>query len=262
MTEKEQQIIELLRQGKSYLYIQSVVKVSPSKIANVKKNYIENGSEFTEDTTATTTMLLATTSVNTGSSDTTTENYIESQNNLINNLKNKLTMNTDEIFEDDDLDYSEKGALEKIKLKMAHDLALKKLEREDEEISLRKRELRLKEEQASSEKRKTEKQGRSLIFRFRKLAEKVENGEWTYGEIDKCSEKATELKEAIEEYCFENDIDTDELSVLVILNKLESEFEGLQDENADEDDSIDIEFEDNVLELAEHAKEIDFESYE
>jgi len=198
---------------------------------------------------------------NSGTTGTTTS-YIESQNKLITNLKNKLTMNLDEIFEDDDLDLSDKAQLEKIRLKLAHDIAMKKLEREDEELSLRKRELRIKEEVAFSDRRKIEKQGKTLIFRFRKLAEKAEEGEWTYGNIDVMSAKATDLKEEIEKYCFENDIETENLSILVILEKIESEFENLQDDDSDDDDTINVEFDEDVLEMVERANDVDFEDYE
>lgn len=251
---KEQEIIELLRQGKSYSYIQKIVQVSPSKIASVKKLHMEGGSELSETLNDTTTILPATTSVNTESSGTTTTNYLESQNNLINNLKNKLTMDANEIFEDDDL--------EVIKLKLAHDIAMKNLEKDNEELSLRKRELRLKEEIAFADKKKTEKQGKSLIFRFRKLVEKIEDGEWTHGEIDECVSKMTDLKDEIEKYCFENDIDSDDLSVLVILKRMELELEEVQDDDAYLDDTTDLEFGDEVLEMVERAKDIDFDDYE
>lgn len=254
MTSKEQKIIELLQQGKPYSYIQSVVQVSPSKIASVKKVYMESSSESSDTTDDTTTILPTTTDVNTDSRSATTTDYLESQNELINNIKNKLTMNTDEIFEDDDL--------EKIKLRLAHDLAMRKIDRENEELELRKKELRLKEDAANSDKRKIEKQGRTLIFHFRKLAEKVKNGDFTFGEIDKYSEKATELREEVEQYCFENEIDSDELSILVILRKMESEFESMQDEDYDDNDINEVEFEDDTLEMVERANEVDFDSYE
>ena len=259
MTPKELKIIELLRLGKSYSYIQQNVEVSPSKIASVKRIYMDNGSEGYDCTT--TKPLPATTTVNTDSSDTTTD-YLESQNKLIINLKNKLTMNSNNNLEDDDLDLSEKAFLEKTRLEMAHEIAMRRLDKDDEELEIRKKELELKEKSASAENKKIEKEGRSLIYRFRKLAEKVENAEWTYGDIDDCSEKATELKEEIEKYCFENEIDTNGLSILIMLNKIETEFENLQLDNADEDDTIEVEFDDEVLEMIERANELDFNSYE
>jgi len=285
MTEKDKEILELLRQGKSYSYIQKIVQVSPSKIASVKKMYLENGNElsgYTPETIPTlpdtTITLPATTIENSGSSDTTTiqplteiknsggsttelkikniginTDYLKSQNNLIINLKKKLTMEQNEIFEDDDI--------EVIRLKMAHDIAMKNLEKENEELSLRKRELLIKEAHAFSEQKKTEKQGRSLLFRFRKLAEKIEDGVWTYGEINDCFNKTVELKEEIEKYCFENEIDSEDLSVITTLDKMKSELEELQDDSEDDDETIEVEFDNEILEMTERAKEVDFETY-
>lgn len=117
-------------------------------------------------------------------------------------------------------------------------------------------------EVAFSEKRKIIKQGITLIFRFRKLAKKVEDGEWAYGDIDECSNKATDIKEEIEKYRFENDIETENLSILVMLEKIESEFENIQHDDSDDDDTTDVEFDDDVLELLERSNEIDFDDYE
>jgi len=257
MDTKEKTIIELLEQGKSYKYIQEALNVSPSTIAQVKKEYFS--SEAT--TTSTTDAIVAPTCSATNDSNCS-EKHREPFKDLFNNPKNNNNMKNYYYNDDDELEDSEKVSLEKMRLEMAHELELKKIEKESQELNFKLRELKIKEEQAYSEKRKTEKQGRSLIFRFRKQAEKIEDGEWTYGEIDKYYSKIIDLKEEIEKYCFENDIETDDLSILVILEKMESEFESLLDEDADADDCTDVEFDDDMKEMPERAKEYDFESYE
>jgi len=290
MTAKEEKIVELLRAGKSYTEIQTLLEVSPSKISQIKKEYLTSDSddENTSDTTTFNTDSTTGSDSSIGSSSDSSSDNSSAGSNIggksINNNKNNTKMDNEKHY-DPELNYSDKIALEKLKINLAHEAEMKRLENESSEQDLRWRELSLKErntialenslkeknasagnlsleeKKAEEERKKMEKQGKSLIFRFRKMTGKIIDGEWTKSECDNFLEHVSDLKEQIELYCFENDIETDGLRILEIIEKIEDEFVEIIDDDDDDDELYDLSFEE-LYDDIEEAKEIDFESYE
>ena len=86
-------------------------------------------------------------------------------------------------------------------------------------------ELQLKSSALNNDQQKIEKEGKALIFRFRKLMSKFKSGTWTFQQIKDYYHNAVSLNEEIEEYCFKEDIDADGLKILSILSDLISTFE-------------------------------------
>ncbi len=270
MTNKEEKILELLREGKSYTSIQNILQVSPSKIAQIKKEYFttEELEYSTTDTTTFTTEEFENSTTDTTTFTTDSGSDVDSssnigseiENNTIINPKKTINMTNDDIYNEDELDYSERASLEKLKIKCAHEINLKRIERENKELELRSRELSLKEKNANIETNKMDKQAKALIFRFRKLVDGLVDEEWTIGELKELLEKATELKEKVESYCFENDIETEGLRIIFILERIEKEIEEFIEDDEDDEEPFDITFE-NLYEEIEEAKEIVFYSY-
>jgi hypothetical protein len=265
MTDKEQQILLLLEQGKSYSYIQQTLQVSPSKVAWVKKN-LYSGSSASENQLNTTTedAINSTTGATTGSNGSSKKANQESENdrNSIYKPKNLFTMTNYYENDEEELDENEKVSLEKYRLQLAHQLELKKLENQEREIELKKKDLEIKSEMAFSEKRKTEKQEKNLLHQYRKLAKRIEEREWTYGDIYDVYSIAYDLKEDIEKFSVENDIETEGLSILVDLDKIITIFDDLYDGDEYDESTVDLEFDKDILEIAEYADNVTFKTRE
>lgn len=262
MTPKEEQILMMLQDGKSYTNIQTLLQVSPSKIAMVKKAYLTTGSAKNEAGSSTT----ATTRNTTTGSDiheNGSNNSSEFANNTIINTKTQCKMGTNQYFNDDsDMDYSKRLELEKIKLEQAHEIALRKLDREEEELDLKKRELALREKQLENANARSEKKGKILLAKFKRLAEKCKDGEWSYDNALDAYNTALALQEEIEQYCLENNIESSGLMILTILERIIEEFDQMTEEVLSEGDTDDVAFDDDIPDLMEQAKEIDFDTYE
>jgi hypothetical protein len=115
-------------------------------------------------------------------------------------------------------------------LQLDHKIALKKLALEKETLEIKRKELQLKSSALNNDRQKIEKEGKALIFRFRKMMSKFKSGTWTFQQIHDYYHNAVSLNDEIEEYCFKEDIDTDGLKILSILSGLISTFEDYVEE--------------------------------
>jgi len=305
MTNKEEKIVELLREGKSYTEIQTLLEVSPSKISQIKKEYFisDSDEESTTDTTTFTTDSTTDSDSSSGnSSDSSSENSSAGSNieeKSINNIKNNIKLDNEK-YHDPELHYSDMIALEKLKINLAHEAAMKRLENESMEQELRWRDQSLREKKAnadeqflkekiaaemSSEEKShnagdisskrnrnieersiAKKKGKHLVFTFRRLIGKLIDGEWTKGEIVDFICDAENLKDKIEIYCFAYNISLEGLRMMSILKKVDEMFEipdGDFDEflKLDDEHTVDIKFEE-LYDIIEEAKKVDFDTYE
>lgn len=226
--EKEAKIIELLNEGKSYTFIQDKLQVSPSKISTIKRKFfiVNCENSATDSTTSSIGTSESGSSENSANMDENFDfnpkinkidsNKIQKNENFNNNkFKNPTIMeNTN-----DPNSFSYNLELEKLKLEQNHVLELKKLELQQEELELKNGELNIKRSLMNNESKKIERQSKTLIFQFRKLMAKYQNGKWIYNQICEQRNALIALQEQIEEFCFQEDIDTENLIVLMTLNK-------------------------------------------
>jgi hypothetical protein len=266
--EKEAKVIELLKNGKSFTYIQGQLHVSPSKITFLKRMYLSsdidicNSSDHGSSGDSGSSSAGSATTTSTESEDNRTNysiiNENESKNNefskSINQIKNKMSNNKNYYGKS-------KSEVEKLKLQLDHKVALKKLALEKEALELKKSELQLKKSVFNNDQQKIEKEGKVLIFRFRKLMSKFKSGIWPFQQIIEYYNNAVSLNEEIEKYCFKEDIDIEGLKILTILNNVisafeeyveeineleaENEKEDMEDENEEDDEYEDDEDEDD-----------------
>jgi hypothetical protein len=226
--EKEEKIIALLNEGKSYTYIQRTLLVSPGKISAIKRDYF---SRISENSTSSSTTSSGSTSEsgNSENSANMDDNFnFNPKNNKIdsNNIQKNKNLNNNKFKNPTIMEntnnpnsFSYNLELEKLRLEKNHVLELKKLELQKEELELKNGELNIKQSLMNAESKKIERQSKTLIFQFRKLMTKYQNGKWKYNQI--CEQRNTliALQEQIEEFCFQEDIDTENLIVLMTLNK-------------------------------------------
>lgn len=211
---KESEIIELLKKGKSYTYIQEVLKVSPSKIAMMKKKlFSETGNENSSDSSS-----------DSGIYQESTTNYYDNEENACfsekhSNFTTEIENNENRYIKKRTME-NQNNEVEKLKLELNHNLELKKLELQQESFDIQKRDLEMKKSMLDLEKQKVEKEGKALIYRFRKLMLKCKKGKMTYRQLIDFNIHLSDLSEAIEEYCFKEDFETEDLSILNILNNI------------------------------------------
>lgn len=216
---KESEIIELLKKGKSYTYIQEVLKVSPSKIAMMKKQlFSEIGSENSSDSSS-----------DSGIYQENTINYYDNEENA--SFSEKHSNFTTEI-ENNENRYIINRTMEnqnieimKYKLDLQQQLELKKIELQQESFELQKNEMQYNQQIIKIENLKKEKQEKILLFRFRKLMQKVTKGNWTYLKIFEQISNIRLLREEIEEFCFLEDMEIENLKVGQIVDKTIDFFE-------------------------------------
>ncbi|MEI6348873.1 MAG: hypothetical protein WCP69_13075 [Bacteroidota bacterium] len=245
--EKEEKIIALLNEGKSYTFIQDKLQVSPSKISAIKRKFfiVNCENSATDSTTSSIDTSESGSSENSANMD---DNFdfnpkikkIDSNNNQKNQNFNNNKFKKPTIMENtnDPNSFSYNLELEKLRLEKNHVLELKKLELQQEELELKNGELNIKRSLMNNESKKIERQSKTLIFQFRKLMAKYQNGKWKYSQICEQSNALIALQEQIQEFCFQEDIDTDNLIVLMTLNKTIENFKEYAAEifEIDEDD--------------------------
>lgn len=280
MTEKEKKIVELLQAGKSYTDIQKLLEVSPSKISQVKKEYCTTETDDSDSMDATTFATGSSNDFDNSSSDNSINKGLSPKETL--GFRNKEHPDNNMDFE---LKYADKIELEKMKLNLAQEVELKKLEIASAEQELRWRELSLKERSAEAyekalkeqlnekarameaqrekeENERAEKRANILLSRFRKHIDKLEDGEWSKADLYEYLDKTVELKEKIETFCDEFDIVTKGLRMLEILETIEEQFETDLDADEHDDDYVfDLRFE-ALYDVIEEAQDVDFETYE
>jgi hypothetical protein len=232
--EKEEKIIALLNEGKSYTFIQDKLQVSPSKISAIKRKFfiVNCENSATDSTTSSIDTSESGSSENSANMDDNFDfnpknNKIDSNNNQKNENFNNNKFKNPTIMENtnDPNSFSYNLELEKLKLEQNHVIELKKLELQQEELELKNGELNIKRSLMNNESKKIERQSKTLIFQFRKLMAKYQNGKWIYNQICEQRNALIALQEQIEEFCFQEDIDTENLIVLMTLNKTIENFE-------------------------------------
>jgi len=293
MKAKEEKIVELLRAGRSYSEIQILLEVSPSKISQVKKEYFptETDEESTSDTT---TFYNDSTTDSDSSSDGSSAGSKIGEKSVSNLNKNTPMENKN--FPNPELHYPDMIAIEKLKIELAHEAEMKRLEYASVEQELRLRELTLKERRANSddeflkarivaeisskeknsnlgspsledkkaeeEQKKIERQGKLLTLKFKKLVASLQDGEWAKWELNEILSKTIKLKEKIEVFCIEYDFDMEGIRVLDILKEIEENLdEDLCRDNHNDNHIFNVNF-DKLADIIEEVKEMDFESYE
>lgn len=240
LNEKEKSVVELLKAGKSYTHIQAILHVSPTKIKMIKEAHLPSSSGGSSNDSS------AGSSAN---SSTFSENNLEispeinkNNNNVPFKNRNSYPNNSNQtIMENQNKTISNNQfELEKIRLKRQHNIELEKIKLQKAEFEIQRRALDLKKSALDLDKRKVEKEGKVLIFRFRKLISKIRPGKWAYEECLNYCNNATTLKEEIEAYCFKEDIETDGLKILTLMDAIISMFENhiefAQAESAKEDE--------------------------
>ena len=220
---KDKQIIELLKEGKSYTYIQEVLQVSPSKIAMIRKNLFSDSSSENISTSSSASSSVS----NSDNFSTTTDDNIENYDFLHDNKNNVTTKNKniENINFKKTTMENQNNDVEKLKLELNHNLELKKLELQQESFDIQRRDLQIKKSIVDLEKQKIEREGKTLIYKFRKLMLKYKKCTMTYLQLDDYVNNLNTLFEDIDEYCFKEDIDKEELIILSILNKTIDTFE-------------------------------------
>jgi len=300
MTQKEEKIVEFLRAGKSYTEIQILLEVSPSKISQIKKEYFptETDEETTFDTAPfyndSTTDSDSSSDRGSGRSSDRSSNSSNAGSNIgeksISNL-NKNTPMDNKNLPNPELHYPDRIALEKLKIELAHEAEMKKLEYASVEQELRLREQTLKERRANSdeeflkakivaeisskekntfaaspsfedkkaeeEQKKVERQGKLLLFKFKKLVAGLQDGEWAKWELNDILDKTIKLKEDVEVFCIKYDFDTEGLRVLDILIDIEEYLdEDLSKDNHNDSHLFNVNF-DELSDIIEEAKDIE-----
>lgn len=213
---KDNKIIELLNKGKSYSYIQEMLQVSPSKIAIIKKKLSNNHNSSSENSSDE--IFDSSSENNSFSSEKLNNNIIydrKNDNEESKNSKNQKNVNME----------NQNFEIMKYKLDLQHQLELKKIELQQESFELQKNEMQYNQQIIKIENLKKEKQEKILLFRFRKLMQKVTKGKWTYLKIFEQISNIRLLREEIEQFCFLEDMEIENLKVGQIVDKTIDFFE-------------------------------------
>ena len=259
MHENEVRILEMLQEGFSYAKIQESLQVSSKTIAAIKKAHFP----------------IAKSAINVLSNDTfhTLSNpepvkrqapiidsypYQQPNNHFSNTQKRKTMNHYDEDEEDTPLSQLE---VAKLKLELAHELEMKKLEtmreERERELDLKEQELQLKKDELSIHSNKKEDEKRTLLFRIKKIAEACVDGEYSFDEADSLLTEAKQVLSQCDQYCFVNGINfsvTDSHTLLTnIITTLEEFLDGFDDDD-DEDVVGDLEFGHSHLKLFARMK--------
>lgn len=235
--EKDTKIIELLNAGKSYTAIQEILQVSPSKISAVKRSYLPENSENSTPSSATS----SESSSKSSSEDSSTifnENAIfngkinkkEPNNAQTDNKNNNNNSIINKIMENLNIPNYFNSELEQLKQNQAHEIELKKIELQREVLEQQNRESYLQKSRIDIEAKKIERQAKSLIYQFRKIMKKYQNGRWSYQLLCDHRKELVELLDQIEEFCFKESMDTENLTILNILNRTIQEFKSYAEE--------------------------------
>jgi len=263
MTDIQDQIIEMLKQGVSYSTIQEELKVSSKTISAVKKAYLESRNSRN-------TVLSSTSHNHFPDYQEKPENdFPESMQSepvhQFNHLKPRKTMsNYNQNVNDNDFEESELGAkisVEKLRLKLEHEREMRKIailnEKESREFALREKEIQVHREQVEALQKQKDEEKRTLLFRIKQLTQQVQDGEYTYEEIEKFLEETQKLTNDCEKYCFVNQVNFSGTESQKILSMIT---ENLNDflENTDEEESNDLEFDEELDMLIDSATFRDF----
>ncbi len=206
---KDNKIIELLNEGKSYSYIQEMLQVSPSKIAIIKKKLSNNHNSSSENSSDE--IFDSSSENNSFSSEKLNNNIIydrKNENEESKNSKNQKNINME----------NQNFEIMKYKLDLQHQLELKKIELQKETFELQNQEFHLKRKLADVENLKILREEKNLVFRFRKIMQKVKKGTWSYLQIEEFIDSIDLLKEEIELHCFKEEIETEDLVIIKTLN--------------------------------------------
>lgn len=232
---KDNKIIELLNKGKSYSYIQEMLQVSPSKIAIIKKKLSNNHNSSSENSSDE--IFDSSSENNSFSSEKLNNNIIydrKNDNEESKNSKNQKNINME----------NQNFEIMKYKLDLQQQLELKKIELQQESFELQKNEMQYNQQIIKIENLKKEKQEKILLFRFRKLMQKVTKGNWTYLKIFEQISNIRLLREEIEEFCFLEDMEIENLKVGQIIDKTIDFFENYLKEITETHDEECIDCED------------------
>lgn len=263
MTDIQDQIIEMLKQGVSYSTIQEELKVSSKTISAVKKTFLE--SRNSRNT------VLSSTSLNhfPDYPEKPEKDFPESMQSEpvhhFNHLKPRKTMsNYNQNVNDTDFEESELGAkisVEKLRLKLEHEREMRKIailnEKESREFALREKEIQVQQEQVEALQKQKDEEKRTLLFRIKQLTQRVQDDEYMYEEIEAFLDDTRKLSNDCEKFCFVNQIDfngTDSQKMLSIIAENLNDFL----ENTDEEESNDLEFDEELDMLINSATFRDF----
>ncbi len=303
MISKDSQIIALLKEGKSYTQIQELLQVSPSKIAMIKRKYLTADNNNNESSSVSSSDSSSGSRITTdsdsfiendiGIEEDDNDSYINEDNsNNIHHLKN-LNMQTPQNTKKSNYYVKERSEVEKLKLQLAHKIDLKNIALRKEELAIKRSDIQKEKYALDVDRRRIEREGKALIFRFRKLMGVFKSGLWSGQQIRVYYNNITTLRDEIEEYCFKDDIDIEGLKILMLLNKTinffidclekikETENEDIEDDEDDEewdndeddDDDEDEDEDDNEASIQividpvkqrefDGAQVLDFDDYE
>jgi predicted RNase H-like nuclease (RuvC/YqgF family) len=263
MTDIQDQIIEMLKQGVSYSTIQEELKVSSKTISAAKKSFLESRKSRTN--------VLSGTSLNhfpvypEKPENDFPESMQSEPAHYSNHLKPRKTMsNYNQNVYDNDFEENELGAkisVEKLRLKLEHEREMRKLaalnEKESREFALREREIQIQRDKIEALQKQKDEEMRTLLFRIKQLTQRVQDGEYMYEEIEAFLDDTRKLSNDCEKFCFVNQIDfngTDSHKMLSIIAENLNDFL----ENTDEDESNDLEFDEELDRMIGRATFRDF----
>jgi hypothetical protein len=215
--EKDKQIVELLKEGKSFSQIKNILHVSPNKISTISKTYTIKNSTTDSD------IITTTDNINSDKENNHNICSINSNENINKNDQNLALQNqTNETIMNNNYKYQhsiEKGKidLEKIKLSNEHKINLEKIEIEKKALKLKEKELNLLENSQLIEKDKYQKKELTLIFKFQVHIKKYTDRIWTIQELEDYYNETESFIEIIKEHCFINNIESKNLKILSIL---------------------------------------------
>lgn len=259
MHENEDKILEMLLEGFSYAEIQESLQVSSKTIAAVKKAHfplVKSAIDVLSSDTFPTLSIPEPVKKQATSIDS------DPKHQPIKHFPKTQTRKTMNYYDEDEDDTSlSQLEVEKLKLELAHELEIKKLEtmrdERERELDLKEQELQLKKDELSIHSKKKEDEKRTLLFRIKKIAEACVDAEYSFDEADSLLTEAKQVLSQCDQYCFVNGVNfsvTDSHTLLTnIITTLE---EFLDDFDDDDDDDVvgDLEFGHSHLKLFARMK--------
>lgn len=237
--EKDKQIVELLKEGKSFSQIKNILHVSPNKISTISKTYSIKNSTIDSD------IITTTDNINSDKENNHNIYSINSDENINKNNQNLALQNQiNENIMNKNYKYQhsiEKGKIDLERIKLANELKinLEKIEIEKKALKLKEKELNLLENSQLIEKDKYQKKELTLIFKFQDHLKKYTNSTWPFQEFEDYYNETESLIEIIIEHCFINNIESKNLKILSILFYLLNDI-GKILENYDDDDQDEV----------------------
>jgi hypothetical protein len=185
--------------------------------------------------------------------------YDQTGRNIFPHSQNPHSINEDSQYNRLLQQQKEHFEVMKHKYNLEHERKLMQMEDEREARIFQREQFLIKQENERKENRFKEK---NFVKKFQKIFNHIEDGEWTYDELEDLTETIDSLGEAIENHCERNDIETENLRILNLLAKFKNEIEKALDIMGDDNDLISLRFSFDLHWAKKKAGDLSFSDYE